>query len=312
MEDVGDVIAGGAIDGGIYRTMLDSLYDGVYLVDPQRKILYWNHGAERLSGFPASEVVGTSCADDILCHVDAEGTRLCRELCPLARTLQDAQERECEVFLHHRDGHRVPIAIRVSPILDPAGDVVAAVEVFNDASPRQLLREQVAELTRLASIDALTDLPNRRFAEAALESCLTDFQRYGWSFGLLFVDIDHFKRFNDTYGHDVGDEVLKMVAKTLAASVRSSDVVARWGGEEFVVLLKSADEESIQAYAERCRAMVECSRLRAEGRSAPESVTVSIGGTLGRSEDTSETIVARADEMMYSSKAAGRNRARIG
>ena len=312
MSDSDNVFAGEVFGGDVHRAMLDSMYDGVYLVDADRKILYWNSGAERLSGFKAAQVVGKSCFDDVLCHVDAKGTQLCHGQCPLAATLEDGKQREREAFLHHSEGHRVPLAIRVSPIKDASGEVVGAVEVFSDASPRQLLREQIAELSRLASIDALTELPNRRFADNELQSSLDGLKRYGWSFGVLFVDIDHFKRFNDEYGHNVGDQVLKVVARTLASSVRSSDVVARWGGEEFVVLLRGLDEASLAEYAVRCRAMVERSCERDDGQSTPHMVTVSIGGTLGSADDDKETIIARADSMMRRSKNEGRNRVSLG
>jgi len=111
-----------------YRKILDNLYDGVYFVDPERRITYWNKGAERISGFSAVQVKGKCCAENILVHVDDLGNELCKGDCPLAQTLKDGQTREADVYLHHADGHRIPVKIRVAPIIEN-GKVAGATEV---------------------------------------------------------------------------------------------------------------------------------------------------------------------------------------
>ena len=111
---------------GLYRDVLDTIYDGVYFLDRQRKIFFWNKGAERITGYRAADVMGRSCADDILCHVDKQGRHLCREGCPAADVLNDGQRREAEVYLLHKNGYRKPVRIRVAPIEDAAGRLGAA------------------------------------------------------------------------------------------------------------------------------------------------------------------------------------------
>jgi diguanylate cyclase (GGDEF)-like protein len=130
--------------------------------------------------------------------------------------------------------------------------------------------------------------------------------RYGWPFGLLFVDVDEFKRINDEHGHLTGDEVLRMVAQTLSRSVRSFDFVGRWGGEEFIAIIRNATEKTLRSVANRCRTLIENSSLIDHEREI--RVTISIGATLARHEDSMETLFQRADQLMYQSKAAGRNR----
>jgi diguanylate cyclase (GGDEF)-like protein/PAS domain S-box-containing protein len=288
-----------------HRILLDNLYDGVYFTDLQRTITYWNKGAERISGFPGDEVVGQRCMDKVLMHVDEEGNVLCNTACPLAKTLADGCLRECQVYLHHKDGHRVPVLTRVAPIRDPEGTIVGAVEIFSDNTEMLVARQKADHLRKLALSDDLTGVGNRRYLEMALESRLDELRRYGWDFGILFVDVDHFKRVNDTYGHEAGDAVLRMVARTLAHNLRASDTVARWGGEEFVVLVLHADLDGLEQTASRLRALVERSSL---GRgNASIHVTVSIGGTLARDGDSLASLVARADRLMYRSKSVGRN-----
>ena len=294
-----------------YKNLLDNLYDGVYFVDADRRITYWNRGAQRLTGYSPEEVLGCYCRENILEHVDEEAVRLCvRSLCPAAKTLQDGEAREEEVFLHHKQGHRLPVAIRVAPIKSPDGKVVGAVEVFSDNTPRVMSRQTIEELQRIALLDPLTEVGNRRYAEMNLKFRLAEKERYGWPFGVLFVDIDRFKAVNDRYGHETGDDVLRMTARTLTNSLRPFDLVSRWGGEEFLALVINVDADSLLVVAEKLRRMVEQSSI-VHG-SGSVRVTVSIGGTLAEPEDSIEGLVRRADGLMYRSKAEGRNRVSIG
>ena len=124
------------------------------------------------------------------------------------------------------------------------------------------------------------------------------------------IDIDHFKRFNDEHGHDVGDAVLRMVAQTLKGNVRSFDVVARWGGEEFVVVMEKVTAEELDARASMLCRLVESSSLMIDGQ--PLSVTVSIGGAISAPECEPSETMRQADKRLYASKQAGRNRATCG
>jgi len=219
--------------GSFYKDLVDNLYDGVYFVDLDRRITYWNRGAERITGYSAAQVVGCRCSDNLLMHVDYLGTGLCGAGCPLAATCLDGRAREAEVFLRHRDGHRVPVQVRASPMRDAEDRIVGAVEVFTDRSTQSDLEHRAEELRRMALLDHLTEVANRRYLEMLIESRLAELERYGWPLGVLFVDVDHFKEVNDTYGHTAGDHVLRMVARTLASAARSFDVVGRWGGRSF-------------------------------------------------------------------------------
>jgi diguanylate cyclase (GGDEF)-like protein/PAS domain S-box-containing protein len=293
----------------LYRDLVENMHDGVYFVDRERLITYWNKGAERITGYSAEEVVGKSCADNILVHVDAIGRQLCKGSCPLVAAMADGASHEAEVYLHHKQGHRLPVWVRTSPLPAVDGSFAGAVEIFTEISSRQLLQEQVEELKKLALIDPLTGLPNRRHLEAQLHSRLEELRRSGIGFGLLFMDIDHFKQFNDRYGHDIGDQVLTIVADTLSLSVRPFDIMCRWGGEEFAGVLPHTDEVTLEAIAERLRILVAHSRVSTG--SGELTVTVSIGGTLAKTEDSAAALVKRADTLMYASKTNGRNRVTI-
>jgi diguanylate cyclase (GGDEF)-like protein/PAS domain S-box-containing protein len=290
----------------MHRTLLDSLQDGVYFVDPRRKITFWNRGAEALTGFTSQEVLGRSCSHNILNHVDGTGKVLCRDGCPLAAVMVDGVRREAEVFLHHKDGHRIPVRVRAFPVRDEQGAIIGAVESFSDNFEKAAIEQRVRELEELALLDPLTQIGNRRYIEMNVQSSLHELDRYHWPFGILMMDLDHFKAVNDAHGHEVGDEVLKMVARTLASSLRSFDFLGRWGGEEFVAVLVNTDPDGLVTIANRVRSLVRASFLtRPEGTLG---VTISIGAAVARSTDTVETLIDRADQRMYASKAAGGDR----
>lgn len=149
-------------------------------------------------------------------------------------------------------------------------------------------------------------MPNRAFLEKEIQGRLDERRRYGLPTGLLFVDIDRFKTVNDRFGHAAGDDLMRIVADTLSRASRSFDVVGRWGGEEFVGILRNVGPESLAQIAERYRMLIEHSY--STQNADPIRVTVSIGATLARTADTVSSLVERADRLMYASKSAGRNR----
>jgi len=293
-----------------YLALLENLNDGVYLTDTQRQIIFWNKAAERITGYSADQMVGTHCHDGKLRHVDEKGNNLCTGLCPLAHTLMDEQKREETVFLKHRNGHRVPVATRVAPLYDSSGRMVGAAEFFTDITEHQVALERMQELAELALLDPLTQLSNRTHIAEEVRAWLKEKERYGLAFGVLFFDIDHFKRFNDWFGHEAGDLALKIVAETLRHASRPFDLIGRWGGEEFVGLVRNVETTGLRRIAERYRALVAETTVPIEDE--PRQVTISLGATLARADDSLESVVKRADILMYRSKQEGRNRIAIG
>ncbi len=289
-----------------YKKILDNLYDGIYFVDPDRRITYWNGGAERITGFKPEDVIGHRCMENILNHVTENGVQLCLKGCPLHATLTDGKPREAEVYLHHADGHRLPILIRTSPIRDENGRITGAVETFSDNSSLLKNRRMVSKLEKTVRLDPVTGVGNRRHAVDRVKKILFNFQQHRIPCGLLFIDIDDFKSINDTYGHSTGDRVLRMVAATLKNNVRAEDTVTRWGGEEFLVLLEGVNRQGLLISAEKMLSLVENAFLTVRGKTI--NVTISIGATMVHFEDDFKTLLNRADQAMYKSKEDGKNR----
>ena len=178
-----------------------------------------------------------------------------------------------------------------------------------EASLQELeqIRQHLEEHSR---IDELTQAYNRHYLEEALQAELQRSRRFRHAFTLLFLDLDHFKRVNDQYGHACGDFVLKRSAALVRSAIRPADILGRYGGEEFAVGLVECDESSALRIAERIRETLARAGLRYEGHGI--SITVSIGVSMLRSDvEKIETVMAQADTALYQAKAAGRNRVEV-
>ena len=288
-----------------YKMLIDTMDNGVYLVDRDRRVVYWNETSARLSGYTADEITGHFCGDGYLKHVDFSGRLLCGEGCPLKATMEDGKLRETDVFMKHKDGHRVPVRVRAYPVYDRSGILIGAVEVFHDITPDIEARTHLIQLTEAANTDKLTSLTNRRMAEQLLEDACMQWNRYRMPFAVLFVDMNDLKKINDQLGHKAGDQAIQTAARTLRSLFRDDDLVARWGGDEFIVLVKNIDQPLLEKMIQKTLVGIRTAELPKEydwGR-----LSVSVGGTLVEEGDTPETIVARADELMYLDKRQQKN-----
>lgn len=293
-------------DPNIYKSILDKLQDGVYLVDLDRRITYWNQGAEKLTGFNADKVIGHKCADNILNHINEKGELLCKQGCPLLATMQDGKSRDMQAFLHHAQGYRLPVMVHAEPVLDGKGNIIGAVETFTDNSLILSIENKARELKEMVDRDPLTGLGSRQNILDRLEISLGEMKNLKTKFGLLYLDLDQFKSINDEFGHENGDKVLKMAANSIRFSLRRGDEVGRLGGEEFLAIIRDVNEKTLRAVAEKLRIMI-INSLIVVGENLLQ-ITVSIGATMLRAGDTPLSAIERVDSLMYVSKKNGRNR----
>jgi len=285
--------------------LLDALFEGVYFVDSGRKIQKWNAGATGLTGYASDELLHRCCADNILNHVDEQGTELCKSGCPLQGTLQDGKPRQAHIYLRHKLGYRIPVMVRTTAVRDANGDVVGAVETFRERGEAEQAKARIAELEQVAFVDLVTGIPNRHFLETQLNRLLHQFESVGEIFSVCMLDVDHFKRANDEYGHEVGDKVLQTLAQTLLNSLRSTDMVGRWGGDEFVLLLPGTGRERAKQVIERSRVLIaETGTPTAKGFLR---ATVSIGAVVAAAGDDRARLIQRVDQQLYMAKAKGKN-----
>ena len=284
-------------------SLLDKARDAIFVIDADSRITYWNHGAERLYGWGAHEIEGQRLCD-LLSDDPAEYQRA------YCTTLDEGEWRG-ELTQRRRDGATIDIDSRWTLVDTDSngGDAAGRIMAINtDISER---KQHEDKIFRLAFYDPLTELPNRANLLDHLRRALLGSARSGKYGALMFCDLDHFKRLNDTHGHAAGDMLLQAAARRLEQSVREADMVARLGGDEFVILIAPQDDTrdaaALQAEAVATKIVT---AMGAPFKLADFSYTVSasIGMVLiCGSTDTVESALKQADSAMYQAKASGRN-----
>jgi diguanylate cyclase (GGDEF)-like protein/PAS domain S-box-containing protein len=270
------------------------------------KLLWVNPGVERLTGYNAEECMNQRSHPMEIVHPDDRET--------LARAMASAGKAptmtELEFRVVCKDGTVRWCAAVSQPAIDTQGRNVGFRASIRDISDRKALQQQ---LELLASTDPLTGVVNRRRFFHTAEAELYRARRYDRPLVLALVDIDHFKRINDTYGHAVGDDTLKTLAHAFANRLRRSDLFARFGGEEFVLLLPETQLGDGLRLCERLRQMVETIKLQIPDRAEPFGFSVSIGvADLQHDGDSLNQLLARADAALYKAKRDGRNQVAYG
>lgn len=288
-----------------YLAVLNNLSDGVYFVNKDRKIEYWSKSAEEISGYTANEMTGCCCQNTGLNHIDESGMPLCTSDCPLNKTIKDGEQRKATVYLRHKAGYRVPVNVNIFPLYEN-NEIIGACEVFTKLSSVTYEDDLITKLSNASMYDQLTGLANRLYTNNFFEYKYNEYKKFNRLFAVLFLDIDNFSSFNNTYGHDMGDAVLRNIAKALKNNMRSSDFIGRWGGEEFLGIYNVDTTEKAKKLAEGVRAVIENTSITCGDNSV--NVTASIGITVIKPDDTVDSLIKRADTLMYHSKHSGKNK----
>jgi diguanylate cyclase (GGDEF)-like protein/PAS domain S-box-containing protein len=279
--------------------LLDAVGQSVIATDLEGKVLYWNRGAEELYGWSPGEALGRNLRD---LTVPEELLDQAEEI---RSELQAGRTSSAEMLLRRKDGSHVPILGTATPIFDDRGNLAGMIGVSTDISERKALE---AELERRASHDPLTALPNRRvFVDRLGQALLRTRRKKSNKVGVLFMDLDGFKTVNDSLGHEAGDKLLVTVAERLKRRMRPEDVLARFGGDEFAVLLESVENpsEALQV-AQR---IAETIREPFTVDDHQVSVSTSVGIALGTAHTNDpEGMLRGADAAMYRAKEQGPGR----
>jgi len=292
-----------------YDRLLNNLQEAVNILDPDLNVIFWNTSSEQMTGHSSAEVLGKACLKNVLIDQGGADILPCSISCPVAQVLENGGVRSFDAYLQHKEGHRFPVHMRIIPIKSQDGEIIAAVETFRELSPKVTLPQSKEGLQRMGLLDPLTSMGNRRYLELHLNSRLEEMKQLGFSFGVLFIDVDGMEDINEAYGSVVGDKVLKMISQTLSSSTRFFEVVGRWDREQFLVVLLNIDLEKLDLVANKLRLLAEQSNLREADLFI--KTTVSIGATLAKSRDTAASLVERAEKLAEHSKWLGRNRVSV-
>jgi PAS domain S-box-containing protein/diguanylate cyclase (GGDEF)-like protein len=274
-----------------YWTLLDALKDGVYFADKNRKITYWNKAAETITGYRSGEMLGRHCGDNLLIHIDEQGNNLCTGKCPLSRSMEAGEPFEEKIFLHHKDGHRVPVLVRVTPVYGSKDEISGAVEIFTDLSSKESLLRDIQALAQPDLQSSLTGLPTRQYLEMQLKLKLVEWKEFKHPFGIFLIKVGGLEEVKDTYSQETVENILKVLSNTLIHNVDPCDIVGEWKEGEFFAIVAHTDENKLINHANRCTILLERTRVSAEETSL--SLTFSVASALARDGDTFETLIEK-------------------
>ncbi|MEQ8709621.1 MAG: GGDEF domain-containing protein [Rhodospirillales bacterium] len=294
------------IGAALLGVVTDALPTAIAYVDRNRVYRYANSSYLRAVRQSASDVIGKSI--DVVVQNEWLSDETMEKIHDrVARALNGmASEFSFRATLPATN-EEIWLLATYTPDIDPAGRVRGYVSLFRDITEEKALESKLQER---ATTDPLTGLRNRRFLEDVADQKFADAERHSRTMGLLMIDVDLFKSFNDRHGHAVGDEILCRIGKAISDSLRQEDIVTRWGGEEFLALLNTAGEHQVILAAERIRQSVEGLHLLPDA--LPHPVTVSIGVSLcGDDPAQLDRDIVTADKALYTAKKNGRNRVEI-
>lgn len=312
-----------------FRLLAENMADIVWRADAHMRFTYINAADERVRGFAREAVLGTTLKDNLTPQGQTTLDEVAHERRAIELTPSKGTALKYELPMRHTDGGDVWVEISSVPVYGSDGRISGYQGVGRDISRRkqqeaQLLAsnhqlenelhkvaEEKSALQELATLDPLTGIYNRRFLDAALPRELARAQRTGQPLAVIMLDLDHFKRVNDQHGHAAGDEVLKALAQLLKAGARESDLICRYGGEEFVAVMPSMSTTQARERVESWRKQLESTPVLPT--TAPNArITLSAGVAMFPTHgDGPEQLLARADEMLYKSKQEGRNRVTV-
>ena len=270
-------------DGDLYKLLLDQFEDGIYVVDRDRRILYWNGGAERITGYYAHEIVGRFCQSDLLMHCDASGMVMCGNACPLKDVMENGSPYECKLYLRHRHGHRIPVNIRSQAICEANGERVGAVEVFKEAT-----EDVLPDLSNLAAYNCLdeTGALKRPYGEMKARQALEALNLFGIPFAWIRIALDDIDEHERRYGQGMVAGAVKMIAETIATNLKTLDWLTYWDRGKFRIEARGYTPAELAQLQETLRMLVSKSTLKWWGDAV--RLTVSIVGRMAERGDTLE------------------------
>jgi PAS domain S-box-containing protein/diguanylate cyclase (GGDEF)-like protein len=286
------------LDPESYRSILESLPSAVYLVDRDRRILLWNSGAEKLTGYLRQEVVGRLCWDDFLMHCDENQACLCGTACPLQQTIHDGKLREADLFLRHKDGQRVPVRVSAVPFRDEHGSILGAVECFEKRQMLPVADPHLQEMSLHATADLLTGLADHAATQARLHAYLEDFAVSAIPFAVLSISVDALDKVRHKDGRNAVNKVLYATARTIESTLGPNDMIGRWSEERFLAVLAGCTAPALLRAAKTIKRLVNLEGIPWWGQRL--QVTLSIGGAIVQAGDTWETLAARAEAALES------------
>lgn len=287
------------------RTLLENMREGMVCVDRNLRITGWNNAVENMTGLNSTAMIGKPVSPSIFKMQDKNIGEICNTNCPFLACLTSGDSFQKTLIIAGRSGRESEIEFSFHPIRNSAGMILGAMGLLHDTSAQLELQRQLNELYMKAVLDPLTQVANRAEFERLLEEYVHSHRDADIKCSIIICDIDFFKGINDNYGHHIGDQALISFAQLLKQFVRKNDFIARFGGEEFVILCAKCDEDAAVQRAEDIRIRLEKTpQSMLDGK----CITASFGVSQLEEGDDPTSLFVRADHALLRAKELGRNR----
>lgn len=286
----------------LMRLMLESVDEGVITIDNKGVVIWANPACERITGFTVKAIQGRPIS---MLYPSQNDSKYPIDISQAMNHMLNAGNWKGDILSSHKNGKRYPQLLSLSTIKDSnSAKVTHAVAVFSDISKE---KEQEERVRYLATHDTLTGLPNRAKFTSKLDEALTNAKNNSTKIAILFIDLDHFKKVNDTLGHEAGDHLLVEVAQRMKSTLREKDFIARLGGDEFTAIIENfSDIQDAQHSAQKLLASLS-EKYQAIGDNSDIRVTPSIGICLYPEDGTdAQSLLKKSDQAMYAVKSSGR------
>jgi diguanylate cyclase (GGDEF)-like protein/PAS domain S-box-containing protein len=291
-------------DPQIYRDILDGLQIGVSVLDLHKKIVFWSDGAERITGYARIDVLGHSCAENILLHCNHNSCEMCAGKCPMAAALRDAKPVEAMSSIHHRSGHWTPVHTWSIPLRDEHGSIIGVIQTFQSEFAVQGPSPNDRSMKEQGCLDGETELPNHAMMQSHIREMLGTFDELHIPFGVVCLEVHELSQFRARYGQEAANSILRVLARSLRNSLWPTDFVGRWSEDRFLVILSGCDAEALQAVRERVLKMATSATIEWWGEEL--SVSILIGSTVVLAGDSVESLLLRAEDALTKNGAAPR------
>lgn len=293
----------------VFRAVLESLKTGVCVVDPDRKIVFWNDGAEEITGYLRQGVLGRTCREDLLIPYDDSNLGPAVQVSPFLTAMRDGIAHELRVFLHHKAGYPVPVTVWAVPLRNRRGEVVGVAGSFMEKPCVSMRRCPESGLAPGAGLDAVTRFPGHLFTELYLGDRLKYASEHAVPFGVLCIGLDQLASFTSAHGRDAVEAILNVIAHALRNGLDPLDFVGRWSEDQFLALVSNCVDSALVATGEHIKRLVRYSAVTWWGDAL--SVTASVGATAMRPEETLESLVERVGKALQESVSGGGNRVSV-
>ena len=283
-------------DPNLFRIVLESLQTGVYLVGRDGKILFWNNGAERITGYRRHEVIGRICRENILVQCNEQHCVLCGVACPLTGTMHEGKASHALVFFRHKAGHRVPVQVRSVPIRGASGLMLGVAESFDEQSSLTEPENRQNNLAAHGCLDAITGVMNQALTRSYLREHLAFFTEYDLPFGILSIRIEQLQQFRAAHGGEAADDILHVVAETIKRALGTAGFLGRWTEDQFLAVVPNCTGAELNQTGDNVGTIVNSSEIKWWGDLL--SVIVSVGWTMVQAGDTLEFLLERAEHLL--------------